>query len=80
LSSEIFRRPISEVFRTGKQIPSADLPELLTPDEVARLTRQHISTVYRAIEAKKYPAVRVGRVGVRIPRDSFLTTLTEEKN
>ena len=54
---------------------SADLPALLSPREVAELTRQHLATVYRAIESGHYPSVKVGRGAVRIPRDLFLSTL-----
>jgi len=54
---------------------SADLPALLSPREVAEITRQHLSTVYRSLRDGTYPSVKVGRGGVRIPRDLFLSTL-----
>ena len=57
---------------------SAELPALLTAQEVAQLTRTHISSVYRNAANGKFPSVRVGGA-LRFPKDSLLSVLIEEK-
>ena len=57
---------------------SAELPAVLTAEEVAKLTRTHISSVYRHAASGRYPSIRVGGA-LRFPTDSLLTVITEEK-
>lgn len=47
-------------------------PDLLTVEEVAAKLRVNPRTVYRAIEKKQLPAIRVGRL-LRISKDALYT-------
>jgi excisionase family DNA binding protein len=49
-----------------------DEREYLAPKECAHLLRVHVSSVYRAVEEGRLPAVRLSDIGaIRIPRDAI---------
>jgi excisionase family DNA binding protein len=52
----------------------ADLPDILTPEEVAGLMRVDTQCIYRLIREGVFPAVHVGR-NPRVPKDRFLRFL-----
>jgi hypothetical protein len=54
---------------------SAQVPELLTPRQVAELTGQHLATVYRCLKTSRYPSLRVGRNALRVPIDGLVNVL-----
>ncbi len=46
--------------------------EYLAPKECAHLLRVHVSSVYRAVEEGRLPAVRLSDLGaIRIPRSAI---------
>ncbi len=56
----------------------ADLPELLTVDEVAALYRVSRTSAYDAVRAGDIPSVKIGR-RVRVPKAALLRALGVEQ-
>lgn len=54
-----------------------ELPDILTPEEVAAVMRVDIQAVYRQIKEGTLPSVKVGR-WPRVPKDRLLRFLEGE--
>lgn len=54
----------------------ADLPAVLTADEVAEVLRISLWAVYERVKADELPALRLGR-SLRFSRDAILALLDE---
>jgi len=52
----------------------ADLPPVLTVDEVAKVLRTGRSSLYEAVKQGQIPACRIGRK-IRISRDALIAAL-----
>ena len=55
-------------------IEAADLPPVLTVDEVAAFLRTGRSATYEAVRVGQIPSIRVGRK-IRVSRDQLLAAL-----
>ncbi|OUM99335.1 MAG: hypothetical protein BAA04_09740 [Firmicutes bacterium ZCTH02-B6] len=56
----------------------SDLPDVLTPEEVASVLQCARTTVYDLCRTGRIPSVKVGRL-VRIPRERFVRWLNGER-
>ncbi|MFB3738722.1 MAG: helix-turn-helix domain-containing protein [Candidatus Velamenicoccus archaeovorus] len=55
------------------------LPELLTVPEVAKVLRRSRSSTYELLKAGEIPAVKIGRRGVRVRRESLEIFIRESE-
>jgi excisionase family DNA binding protein len=58
---------------------TAELPLVLTVEEVARALRVSRGSAYEAIRCGDIPSVRIGR-GIRVPRHALAALLGEQSN